>query len=200
MPNAHAQRRRKILEAAEKLFRHYGPAKTTIADIAREVGIGVGSVYLEFRCKDAIVRELSIRRHDRVVSAMTTAAREGSAADRFSAAMLARIDALYRLADEGAHACDLVLCPDTAGSGNGSARAFRDEELAVVSALLVEGTAAGELAVRDPRRTAELIQRIFATLSPPALFRQERNEAKTLASELCELLLDGLRARPGDTT
>ena len=63
-------RRAEILAVAEKLFKHYGPSKTTIGDIAREAGIGVGSVYLEFCSKDEIVGELATRRHDRVLAAL----------------------------------------------------------------------------------------------------------------------------------
>ena len=37
-------RRLLILEAAGRLFRHYGPFKTTVADIAREARVGVGTV------------------------------------------------------------------------------------------------------------------------------------------------------------
>src|SRR5512139_3461660 len=80
-------RRGGILEAAEKLFRHYGPHKTTIGDIAREAGIGVGSIYLEFCSKDDIVAELSGRRHHRVLSAMQRAAGTARGEKRLSAAL-----------------------------------------------------------------------------------------------------------------
>src|SRR5215216_626211 len=103
-------RRAQILAAAEKLFRHYGPLKTTIGDIAREAEIGVGSVYLEFCSKEDIVGELAARRHDRVLSAMRAVAAKGKCGERLSAALEARVEALFALSSEGAHACDLVLC------------------------------------------------------------------------------------------
>jgi hypothetical protein len=56
---AEAERRQTILAAAERLLRHYGPGKTTIAEIAREADVGVGTVYLEFSSKDAILEALS---------------------------------------------------------------------------------------------------------------------------------------------
>src|SRR5688500_14434688 len=92
------ERRERILEAAERLFRHYGPAKTTIGDIAREVGIGVGSVYLEFCSKGDIVAELADKRRHRIVGAMRAAARRGPYATRLRAMLEARIEALYDLA------------------------------------------------------------------------------------------------------
>lgn len=60
-------RRKNILDAATRLFRHHGHAKTTMADIAREAGVAVGSVYLDVPSKEAIVEELSSITHVRVV-------------------------------------------------------------------------------------------------------------------------------------
>ncbi len=188
-----AARRGAILRAAEKLFRHYGPLKTTIGEIAREAGIGVGSVYLEFGSKDEIVAELSTERHDLVLERMRRAAGEGPYAERLSRALEARIEALFDLARRGAHSCDLVLC--NAGPVKAAHGRFRIEELAFVAELLREGARAGELAVEQPELSAELVQRAHATLSPPWLFELERQRALALCRALNDLLLDGLRAR-----
>lgn len=63
-------RRREIVRAAERLIGRYGPSKTTIADVAREADISVGSVYLEFPSKDALIEELSASRYKAVMAAM----------------------------------------------------------------------------------------------------------------------------------
>ena len=70
-----ADRRVLILQAAERLLGHYGLQKTTVADIAREAKIGVGTVYLEFNSKDAIISELSDAKYRHVLRAMRRAAR-----------------------------------------------------------------------------------------------------------------------------
>ena len=46
--------REDLLEAAERLFRHFGYRKTTVADIARAAGMAKGSVYLHFSSKEEI--------------------------------------------------------------------------------------------------------------------------------------------------
>jgi AcrR family transcriptional regulator len=183
-------RRGRILAAAEKLFRHYGPAKTTIGDIARETGIGVGSVYLEFDSKDAIVSELSTRRHDRVLDAMRAAASTGKCPERLCKALEARLETLFDMSDEGAHACDLVLC--SASAVKTVHGRFREEEMAFVAELLAAGARAGELEVNDARGAAELIQRAYASLSPPWLFELSRREALRQARAMNTLLLRGL--------
>lgn len=187
------ERRGQILAAAERLFRHYGPGKTTIGDIAREAGIGVGSVYLEFSSKDEIVEELARERHDHVLEAMRTAARSGSFARRLALALEARVEALFELAEQGAHACDLVLCaarPVKSAYGR-----FRTAELELVAELVAAGVRAGELSPQNPRATAELVQRAHATFSPPWLFELEREQALGAVRAMNELLIHGLAAR-----
>ena len=169
------ERRAQILDCAEKLLSHYGPSKTTIGDIAREAGIGIGSVYLEFGSKDEIIGELAGRRHGRVLAAMRAAAAHGSYAERLTHALEARIHAFFELATQGMHACDLVFCksaPVKIAYGR-----FREDELTFVAELLREGTRAGELDVKQPKRAAELIQRAYVTFGPPWVFEQDRREA-----------------------
>jgi AcrR family transcriptional regulator len=193
MTASDSERRESILKAAERLFRHYGPGKTTIGDIARECGIGVGSVYLEFRSKDAILSELAHYRHRRVLGAMREAARRGTAAERLSAALEARVVALLELADQGAHACDLFLCAKAAIRD--SYAKFRGEELALIASLLEEGARGGEFAVEESASTAEILQRAYASFSPPWLYEQERQQVLRALRQMNELLLAGLLVR-----
>ena len=193
MKSSDAERRELILKAAERLFRHYGPAKTTIGDIAREARIGVGSVYLEFRSKDSILAELSHFKHRRVLTAMRDAARRGNHAERLSAALEARVVALLELADQGVHACDMVLC--RAPSVRDSYAKFRSEELAFIQSLLEEGWRAGEFAFEHGQATAELLQRAYASFSPPGLYEQGRDQVLEQVRLLNQLLLRGLLVR-----
>jgi AcrR family transcriptional regulator len=192
-------RHRQILDAAERLFRHYGPAKTTIGDIAREAGIGVGSVYLEFSSKEAIVAELAGARRQRIATAMRAAARRGDHGSRVAAALEARIRALFQLAADGAHGCDLVTCASaarsTAGAPHGSPGRFGDEERELLSSLLAAGMAAGEFAEADPAHTARVIEHAYAALSPPWVFSRPAEEALALARELNRLIVEGLKRR-----
>lgn len=44
----------RILEATEDVLRRYGPAKATVVDVARALGVSHGSVYRHFRTKAAL--------------------------------------------------------------------------------------------------------------------------------------------------
>ncbi|HTJ58385.1 MAG TPA: TetR family transcriptional regulator [Devosiaceae bacterium] len=46
--------RERILEAAEEVFRRFGPQKTTVVDVARALGVSHGSVYRHFDSKVAL--------------------------------------------------------------------------------------------------------------------------------------------------
>ncbi|HEY4191308.1 MAG TPA: TetR family transcriptional regulator [Mesorhizobium sp.] len=48
----------RILESAERLFRHYGYGKTTVADIARDLGMSPANVYRFFASKEQIHQEI----------------------------------------------------------------------------------------------------------------------------------------------
>jgi len=55
------ERREQILGAADRLFRQYGFAKTTVADISDELGMSPANVYKFFPSKDAIVQSSADR-------------------------------------------------------------------------------------------------------------------------------------------
>lgn len=189
-------RRRTILDAAARLFRHYGHAKTTMAEIAREAGIGVGTVYLVFPSKEAIVEELSSSAHVRVLQAMRKVAdaRAGdSFSERLTGVLEARVATFQSLAAEGQHACELVHCK--AASVEGAHARFDAAEHALLVELLEQARATSEIAELDVPRAASLVQRAYATLSPPTLFAQPAEEARRITYEMCRMLLLGLMTR-----
>lgn len=53
-----AATRRAILEAAQRLFERRGYAATTMAEIAREAGVALKTVYLAFETKSGVLRAL----------------------------------------------------------------------------------------------------------------------------------------------
>lgn len=206
-------RKSRILAAAEKLFRHYGPQKTSIADIARAASCAVGSVYLDFPSKEAILAEIAARRQAAVAQAMRAAGRGASAPPARLAAMLeARTIELFRLAAEGAHAGDLVRCSE---EGEGCQpdsdepevkRAAREAAFfgwgfgAPVREVLVEvvrdGVAAGAFdGGVAPETVVAVVERAFATLSPPWIFRQTEADALRATRALAAMLLHGMLSR-----
>lgn len=188
-------RREQILQAADRLLRHYGPQKTTVADVAREAGVGVGTVYLEFPSKEAIVEALSRSRYEVVLESMQGAAKEDgrSFGERLVGALDARLRAYFTQADGGAHACDLFHCGSPAVKS--ASERFYEEERALFADLLRSGTEAGELDVADPVFTARVILKAYKSFAPPWIFMEERDEVGRLHAAMHAVVLRGVVRR-----
>lgn len=192
------ERRTAILRAAARLFEHYGPAKTTVADVAREAQIGVGSVYLEFPSKEAMLAAIAGTMHEQLLEKMRRAARAERSADaQLRAVLLVRTRQYLELKQRSQHACDLVHCK----SVQGTHAAFRAAERSLFRELVADGMARDVFAAGDPDVIAMLVQRTFVSLTPPWLFEVPcetdalEKEAPRLVDGLCALVLDGLRSR-----
>jgi TetR/AcrR family fatty acid metabolism transcriptional regulator len=71
-----------ILDAALRRFLHYGLKKTTMQEIARDAGVAVGTLYLYFEDKDALVVGCADRFAERHRAAVETLLAEKLPADR----------------------------------------------------------------------------------------------------------------------
>lgn len=82
-PETQSETAQRILEAGERLFRHYGYTKTTVADIARELGMSSANIYRFFASKveihQAICRQILEAGYQQALAA---AQMEASAEDR----------------------------------------------------------------------------------------------------------------------
>ncbi|WP_320782617.1 TetR family transcriptional regulator [Streptomyces sp. CRN 30] len=61
----------RILEATEEVLRRHGPAKATVVDVARALGVSHGSVYRHFRTKAALREAVTERWLDRTSAALS---------------------------------------------------------------------------------------------------------------------------------
>lgn len=190
-----AQRRTQILQAAERLLEHYGVHKTTVADIAREASIGVGTVYLEFGSKDDIIERVASQKHDLILGRLEEAARQhDSCAGQLRAVLDTRLDAFVNLMQCGTHACDLVHCDATPVES--AWRAYQTAERQLVRDIIAEGVEQGELDSDDVERSTDTVLRAYLAFSPPWVFRARSLDAvRQNLQTMHALVLDGLRAR-----
>ncbi len=160
------QRRVTILAAAERLLEHYGLTKTTIADIAREASIGVGSVYLEFGSKDDIIAHVARAKHRAILEHLEAiASADGSASQRLHRVLDARVRLFRELAACGTHAPELVHC--RCDPVQKSWREYKAAEQALVERLVADGIAAAEFESQDVARAAASVLDAYAVFAPP---------------------------------
>jgi AcrR family transcriptional regulator len=162
-------KRARILEAARKRFRHYGVRKTTMLEIARDAGVAVGTLYLYFKDKDALLvagTEEYVTRHRR--QAETILASDASAADKLRRYVLDRFRA-SQATRAGGHrpAAELLrevlrVHPER-----------RIEEGRMMAGYVVRilrlGMEIGELYSEDPERDARVFLLSLVFLFPSAL-------------------------------
>lgn len=186
-----SDRRIVILKAARRLLLHYGPAKTTVADIAREAHIGVGTVYLEFTSKNAIVEALSEAQHSAVLETERRAFNAGgSARQRMRRVFDARFEAFVEIALGPTHGRDLLHC-DSAPVRRVNAR-FRRAEDDLLHEMLEEASRAGQLAHPDPQAAVRALVRAYAAFAPPLLFLDDAERLRRDLPEVHDLVLAGL--------
>lgn len=70
-----------ILDAAEEVFRKYGPTKTTVVDVARALEVSHGTIYRHFSSKLALRDAVTQRWLQRVSAPLAAIAAEKSPAD-----------------------------------------------------------------------------------------------------------------------
>lgn len=185
-------RRAQILIAAERLFQHYGFSKTTVADIAREAKIGVGSVYLEFPSKESIASQLSEQCRRSVLEAMSKLADSPSNySERLLQILEARVRGLRDAVREGLHGHDVVFADCDAADGINQNYSQAENEL--VSAFLAAGNKAGAFSVADVPTTARILLRTYDVMFPPE--RERDAAAREELATLHALVLGGVLVR-----
>ncbi len=195
MKTSSGERRREgVLCAAEALLQREGYRGTTIAGIAKEAGISVGSVYLEFDSKDAIVAELSRRCHFEVLAGMQTAAAQApDAAVALRSALEARVLGQHEHARAHPHSVELFACHACSGVAD-AVSAFAPIELRFVSELLERGEREGAFELFDrPDVVAGTLLRLLERLGP---VHERALKGRSLIHEVtraCELMICGLR-------
>jgi len=93
--------REQIIAAAEEALRRYGPAKTTVVDVAQSLGVSHGSVYRHFPTKAALRAAVVQQGLEKVARKLRHFTEEpGPAADRLHRWLLALLEFKHGFARE----------------------------------------------------------------------------------------------------
>lgn len=161
-----AARQEQILDAARRLFLTKGYEATTIEDVLTTVGIAKGTLYHHFPGKEAILDAIVLRTVDAIVQRAQAAA-DGPqpATTRFLAVVGAA-----RAPQE-----DIELAQQIRATGNLRLHVLAMTEtwtrlVPILTRLVEEGAAAGELSTTDPRGSVEVILSAGLTMLDGGLF------------------------------
>ncbi|MCL7377277.1 TetR family transcriptional regulator [Streptomyces sp. 35G-GA-8] len=185
----------RILEATEEVLRRYGPAKATVVDVARVLGVSHGSVYRHFRTKAALREAVTARWLSRTESVLARIM-EGEAEpgpEKLRGWLLALFDTKRHKAgdDPELFATFSVLIDESSDVVD----AHLSELAHQLTRIVEEGVREGEFVAADPASTAGAVFAATARFHDPAYapeWRKPTIDAEFTA--VCELLLRGLRA------
>ncbi|OUD04338.1 TetR family transcriptional regulator [Streptomyces swartbergensis] len=183
----------RILEATEEVLRRHGPAKATVVDVARALGVSHGSVYRHFRTKAALREAVTKRWLDRTSGELSgIAAGNGDPETRLRDWLAALFAAKRRKAggDPELFATYTVLT-DENGAAVGEHIADLTSQL---TRIIQAGVETGDFAAADPRATARAVFQATGRFHDPCYAREwEEPGAEADFTAVVDLLVRGLR-------
>ncbi len=183
----------RILDAAERLFKHYGYAKTTVADIAKDLGMSPANIYRFYSSKADIHRSLANRMLEasRAV-AIANAARKVSATERLRDHFLGqhKITVETLLHENKVHEMVVVAIEEQWSVIEDHIRQLR----AIVADIVRDGIAAGEFRDQDADAASECLCDCIVTLCHPQIIAECLIEnRRTTPADLVEFAIRALR-------
>ncbi|GAP45545.1 TetR family transcriptional regulator [Streptomyces azureus] len=183
----------RILEATEEVLRRHGPAKATVVDVARALGVSHGSVYRHFRTKAALREAVTKRWLDRTSGELSgIAAGDSDPKARLRDWLAALFAAKRRKAggDPELFATYTVLTDE-----NGAAVGDHIADLtAQLTRIIQAGVETGDFTAADPQATARAVFQATGRFHDPCHAREwERPGAEADFTAVVDLLIRGLR-------
>ncbi|GLW74829.1 TetR family transcriptional regulator [Kitasatospora phosalacinea] len=186
----------RILDTAEDVLRRYGPAKATVVDVARALGVSHGSVYRHFGTKAALREAVAERWLHRVSAPMAAVAddpaRPAPERLRHWIRTLNATKRHYATQDPELQRTFRELMSTTT-----EVVAAHEAELAgQLGRIVAAGVAAGDLAAADPAAAGRAVFQATARFHHPAHAADWASPANdTDLDAVVDLLLTGLSPR-----
>ncbi|RPI98108.1 MAG: TetR/AcrR family transcriptional regulator [Candidatus Aminicenantes bacterium] len=188
-----------ILDAVDGLLAKFGYKKMTMEDVAKQVGIGKGTIYLHFPSKEELVLSHIDHIAETVIRKLEEQAGSSDSVDRRLRRMLV-LRVLHRF-DSVVHYSQSLgdLLSSVRAALLVRRQAYFEKEAAVFEGVLREGNRIGTLDCPDPRTTALVLIQSTNSLLPFNLSAAElgrREELEDQVGRIADLLIKGLLPCP----
>jgi AcrR family transcriptional regulator len=185
----------RILEVAEEILRRYGPAKATVIDVARALGVSHGSVYRHFPSKAALREAVTERWLTEVSSPLEKVVAEDGPA-------LARLRRWFELliASKRRRAFDdpemFATYMAVAAEANNVVKAHVRHLADQISRIIADGVAQGVFTVADPVIAGWAVYNATIRFYDPAHAQEwSDSDIDTAFEGVWSLILSGLGVR-----
>ncbi len=185
-----------ILDATDQLLARYGYGKMTIDDLAKEVGIGKGSIYLHFSSKEQIALSHIDRIIERLCERLESISKEDiSAEKKLQKMLLMRVT--YRF-DSVQHYTQSIndLLSSLRSNLLDHRKIYHENEAVIFGKVIKEGQDKMEIQSGDPLETAHLFLLATNSLLPFNLTTTElgeRSDIENKTLKIANILLKGIK-------
>ncbi len=187
-----------ILDATDRLLARHGYRKMTIDDLAREVGIGKGSVYLHFESKE----DIALSHIDRIISRLLSkleqiAQASGPPERRLRSMLIERVTYRFDSVQHYSQSLNELLAhirPTLLERRRG----YFEREARVIARVIAEGRKTGAFDTKNPVQVARSLLDATNALLPYSLSAYELGERSDIEKKtrlVADLLLNGLCSR-----
>lgn len=162
-----AQRRTRILDAAERCFSRDGFHGATMQAICKEAGISAGALYVYFPSKEALIEGLTARDRDDILRAFAAAGGDGDFLRRIGALLQ---NCIFSQPQEKARLCIEIGAEATRNPAIGETMSRFDAEIrASLSDLVKQAHDAGQI---DPQAPLDDIVAAMALIGDGLFWRR----------------------------
>jgi len=191
-----AATREAILDATDRLLARYGFRKMTIDDLAKEVGIGKGSVYLHFPSKEEIALSHIDRMIDRLKETMRKIADgTGNVEEKLKAMLVERVTYRFDSVQNYTQSLDELLSGLRTSLLDRRKRYF-EAEAKILADVVTEGQRNDVFKSGDPFDLASTLVSATNSLLPYSLSAYELGDRQVVAqraAKTADLLIRGLK-------
>jgi AcrR family transcriptional regulator len=183
----------RILTEAERLFRHYGYGKTTIADISQACGMSAANVYRFYPSKSALMEAICGRLISEIEAKLYQIVRQDRPAPERLTAFILEIhrNTMENLLDHHKVHEMVVVAMEEQWL---AIRAHIDRIAAFLGELISDGIARGEFAPQDAQRAGKMVHTALACFCHPAMVAQKLDdEDRVRPEEMAAFLIGALK-------
>jgi len=157
-------KKQQIVQTALRRFAHYGFSKTTMSEIAADMGITKANLYYYYPDKNALMKDVLAHMSDRING------QEMAIVRRYDGDLLETIDRLLQLRADYVREYYVLHISESLewikGEGvRDVVKSFHQRDIDVVEALFASAARAGEVVLEDAGRAAAVFVEILRGLS-----------------------------------
>jgi AcrR family transcriptional regulator len=184
--------RAQIVDAATEYFTRYGYEKTTVSDLAKEIGFSKAYIYKFFDSKQAIGEVICANRLAAIIEAMEEAVNDAhSATEKFRRMFKALLASGSALFFEERKLYDIAAV--AAAAPWPSVKGYQEQVQQMLSKIVLQGREEGEFERKTP--LDETVHAIFLVMDPyinPLLLQHNLESAEEATGQLTSLVLRSL--------